>query len=234
MGMLEQAQGGPVTPRLAEAAAQAGAPPPGAASPDAGAPPPAGPPAGPAPGAGAPPPTPGAGAPPPSPMAAGGAPSPAGGRGAPQLPMQEAAPEEQQEYERAMRAVVRVLYGNDETARGIVDQIDPNDIVGSTAKVGMIFIKELDRKVNMDESVIASITEEAVQRIAELAEARHQIEYKPTDMEKILGATWEGVQSMFGGDPQQYTQIVQSLPPETLQALKTQHEQILASGKPQG
>ena len=150
------------------------------------------------------------------------------------LPEKQGTPEEQQEYERAMRAVVRVLYGSDETARGIVDQIDPNDIVGSTAKVSMIFIKELDRKINMHESVVASVTEEAVTRIAELAEARHRVEYKGTDMEKILGATWEAVQSMFGSDPQQYSQIVQSLPPETLQAVKQQHDRILASGKQQG
>ena len=133
-----------------------------------------------------------------------------------------------------MRAVVRVLYGNDETARGIVDQIDPNDIVSTTSKVGMLFVKELDRKINMHESVIASITQEAVTRIAELAEARHGVEYQQTDMEKIIGATWEGVQMMYdpSGDAQNFTQTVESLPPETLSALKQQHESILSSAKP--
>ena len=250
MGMLEQAQG-PAVPQLADAAAQAGAPGIGAEA-GAGGPPPGMPAGGPPPGAGGPPqagpapgappgpgPVPGAGAPPPAaspkPAGAGGAPSPAsasGGRSAPQLPMQPGTPEEQKEYERAMRAVVRVLYGNDETARGIVDQIDPNDIVSSTSKVSMIFVKELDRKINMHEKVIASVTQEAVTRIAELAEARHGVEYQKTDMEKIIGATWEGIQGMFGGDPQNFTRTVQGLPPETLSALKDQHESILASAKP--
>ena len=213
MGVLEQAQGGSMVPQLAEAAAQAGAPAPGAGEP---------PPGGPPPGAAL-------GGPPP-----GAAPTAAGKSGGVQLPTQEASSQEQQEYERAMRAVVRVLYGNDETARGIVDQIDPNDVVSSTSKVGMLFVKELDRKINMHESVVAEITQEAVTRIAELAEARHGVTYKQQDMEKIIGATWEGVQSMFGGDPEQFTQSVRSMPQETLQAIKTQHEQILASGGMQG
>lgn len=147
--------------------------------------------------------------------------------------MQQADPQMQQEYERAMRAVIRVLYGNDETARGITDQIDPNDIVSSTSKVTMLFIKELDRKINMDENVIAEITQEAAGRIAELAEARHGVQYTPPDLEKIIGASWEGVQTMFGNDDAQgYQQTVQSIPPDTLAAIQTQHNQILSSAKP--
>lgn len=247
MGALEQAAaaGQPVMPQAADAAAQAGAPPIGAEA-GAGAPPPM-------PGAGAPPagaaPPPagaGAGAPPPAGVAPAppGAPPPgadpraeAGAEGAgPPSPvdkyLEEADPREQQEYERAMRALAKVLYGNDASANSIVDQINPSNYVSDTAKVTMMLVKELDRAINMDETVIASITQEAVERISELSEARHKIEYKRTDLEQILGATWEGVQSMFGNeDTQGYTDRVGSIEPQDMATLKQQNESILASAK---
>lgn len=247
-GRLSQAAaaGAPMAPALADAAAAAGAPPPGAAaggSPvgaeaGAGAPPPqpAAPAQGaaPSPEAGAPPvPPPGAGAPPAAadPRAQQGARG--GQQGSPVDPyLQQADPRQQQEYERAMRGMAKVLYGTDNTANAIVDQIKPNSLVSDTAKVSMLFVKELDRAINMDESVIAEVTRESVERIAELAEARHGIEYQPTDMEKILGATWEGVQSMFGNeDVEGYIQTVQGMNPQDLQALKQQQESILAKGQ---
>lgn len=224
MGALDKAQGGAITPGLAAAAAQAGAPgvqaDPGAAAP---------PPAGPAPTAtGAPPVAPpGAADAPPAPP---GAASPmAGNPGSAVEPyLQQGDEREQKEYERAMRAMAKVLYGNDKTANAIVDQVDPNDIIGSTSKVGMLFIKELDRKINMDEAVIAEVTRESVERITELAEARHRIEYKAADMEKVLGSVWEGVQSMFGNeDVEGYTQTVQGMKPQDLQTLRDQQDQIL-------
>lgn len=245
MGALENAAaaGQPLAPQAAAAATQAGAPPVGAEA-GAGAPPPM-PAAGAPPAGAAPPPAgAGAGAPPPAGVAptAPGAPPPgadpraeAGAEGAgPPSPvdkyLEDADPREQQEYERAMRALAKVLYGNDASANSIVDQINPKNYVSDTAKVSMMFIKELDRAINMDESVIASVTQEAVERIAELAEARHQIEYKRTDLEQILGATWEGVQSMFGNeDTQGFTDRVGAIQPEDMEALKAQNESILAS-----
>lgn len=230
MGALEQAAGAgaPMAPAMADAAAQAGAPPPGA---QAGAPPP---------GAGA--------APPPQPVqlpptGSSGPPPPPGQmppqKGAPKNGdpamaiepyLQDADPREQQEYQRAMRSVAKVLYGSDGTANAIVDQVQPNDKVGSTAKVAMLFIKELDRKINMDEAVIAEVTRETVERISELAEARHSIQYQLPEMEKVLGATWEGVQSMFGNeDVDGYTKQVQSMAPADLETLRNQQDQILAN-----
>jgi hypothetical protein len=253
MGALDQAAaqggGGAVTPDLAAAAAQAGAPAVGGEA-GAGAPPPAA--AAPAPQAQ------------PAPAPAGGAPSPAGGMTAPpgapppgaeprpeqgagnegggasagpagavEPYLEDASPEEQKEYERAIRAMAKVLYGNDKTANSIVDQITPNDLVGSTAKVSMLFIKELDRKINMDQMVVAEVTRESVERIAELAEARHRVEYKAQDMEQVLGATWEGVQSMFGneGGGESFQQTVNQMAPKDLETLQTQNSQILSGAK---
>lgn len=233
-GKLTQAAGGPMAPQLAQAAAQAGAPPVGAEA-GAGAPPPAPAPgaqgqaaapspepAAPPPGVGAPP----AGADPRAQQGARGNPA-----GAVEPYLQQADQREQQEYNRAIRSMAKVLYGSDNAANAIVDQIRPDNLVSDTAKVATLFIKELDRKINMDEGVIAEVTRESVERISELAEARHQIQYSMGDLEKILGATWESVQSMYGNeDVEGFTQTVQGMRPEDLQTLQEQQNQILRQG----
>jgi hypothetical protein len=68
-----------------------------------------------------------------------------------------------------------------------------------------------------------------VERVAELAEARHSVQYQPSDMEKIIGATWEGVQTMFGNeDTEGFSNTVKSMDPNDLAALQQQQESILA------
>lgn len=234
-GKLSQAAaGGPITPQLAQAAAQSGAPPVGAEA-GAGAPPPTpapgmqqgGPMPAPQPAA----PSPGVGAPPPAadPRAEQGA---RGGMGPPVIGDQPASADEQQEYERAITALARVLYANDKTANAIVDQVDPNDKVGSTAKVSILLMRELDRKINMADVVIAPITEEVVTRIAELAEARHSVEFNPAEVEQALGAAWEGVAALFGSDggqegSQSFQQFASSFDAGTLEQVKQQYEAAL-------
>ena len=252
MGALDMAQagGGAVTPDLAAAAAQAGAPPVGAEA-GAGAPPPAAaqgvpsPQPGPGPAGGAPSPAGGMTAPPGAPPP-GAEPRPeqgagqergggakAGPAGAIEPYLADASPEQQKEYERAIRAMAKVLYGSDKTANAIVDQITPKDLVSSTVKVTALFIKELDRKINMDVAVVSEVTRESVERIAELAEARHQVEYKTQDMEQVLGAVWESVQSMWGneGGVEEYNQIVSGIAPNDMDALQQQNRQILSQAK---
>ncbi len=249
MGALDQAQagGGAVTPDLAAAAAQAGAPPAGAEA-GGGAPPPqaAGPVPQPMPGpaGGAPPPA--AGTAPPGAPPPGAEPRPEQGAGAEAQPqgggakagpagaiepyLTDATPRQQKEYERAIRAMAKVLYGNDKTANSIVDQIRPDDLVGTTVKVTALFLKELDRAINMDVAVVSEVTRESVERIAELAEARHQTTYSTQDMERVLGATWETVQSMWGneGGVEEYNEVVSGIAPNDLDALQQQNRQILS------
>ena len=224
MGLLENAQqGAPMAPDMANAAAGAGAPAPGTGQP---------PPGGPPPGTGAPPP----GAPAPAP-GAGGPPSQARqvDPGAPavegQLPpgMQEerASPEEQKEYERAMQALSKLLYSNDKIANSIVDQVQPDDKISSTVKVSTLVINQLDSKIQLDESVVASVSQEAVERISELAEARHGIQYGDRELQVIMGSVWEGVQAMFGMEQQDAEALMAGVGGDGLAQLKGQYEGFL-------
>jgi len=201
MGVLQQQQQGGGLPQTedvpppaialpqAQAQAQAGAPPQGApAGAGAGMPPQGGPPVdqGPVDADGLP--------------VAAKRPGPAGYHKAPGVNEEQANRREQKEYERAMRALMNVLYENDSTSNAIMQQINPEDPISSTVKAGVLLINELDKKVDMDENIIAPVTMEVVTRLMELAENRHGIEFQENEGQAIMGATWEGVMTSFGVD----------------------------------
>jgi hypothetical protein len=230
MGLLDNAQqGAPMVPDMAQAAASAGAPAPGA-----GQPPPGAPAGGPQPPGAGPP----QGGPPQGGPPQGGPPQqavrqvdPGATAVAGQLPKgmseEQADPEEQKEYERAMQALSKILYSSDEIANSIVDQIQPEDKVGSTAKVSMLLISQLDQKINMDESVVAAISTETVERITELAEARHNSTYGERELQVIMGSVWEGVQEMFGMEQQDAEALMSGVGEENLAQLQGQYEGFL-------
>ena len=141
--------------------------------------------------------------------------------------MEQATPEEQQEYERAMKAMSAAIYGNDKIADAIVNQIKPDDKVSSTAKASIMFVQQLDEQIQLDEAVVAEVTQEATSRLMELAESRHGIEYGGREQQVILGAAWEGVQSLFGMDEQQAQSLMSSIGDNDLADLKGQHEGFL-------
>ena len=120
---------------------------------------------------------------------------------------------EQREYENAMEALYKVLYENDKTSQAIVQGLEstPNNKIEPIAKMGITLISQLDEKVDLDEAVVASITAEVVDRLIEMAEVRYKAEYSDVDMQRALGATWEGVMQMFGVDENDFAQFAQSL-----------------------
>jgi len=227
MGALQNAQvqgGTPIAPQLADAAAQAGAPAPAAGAPQPAAAPAAGP-AGPPAAAPAGPP---GGSMPQNPVEQvdPGA-AAVDGHLPPGVEEEQASPEEQAEYERAMRALSQVLYGNDKTANAIVDQIIPEDKIQSTTMTSLLVFQQLDEKLQMDESVVPQMTQEITERIMELAEARHEITYGDREVQVIMGSVWEGIQQMFGMDQQDAEGLMAGLGGEGVADLKTQHEAFL-------
>lgn len=138
-----------------------------------------------------------------------------------------ATPEEQQEYERAMQALAQVLYGNEKTSNAIVDQVDPNNKVDSTSKVSMLFLQQLDEKIDMDEAVVAQMTQESVARIIELAENRHDTTYDDREQQIIFSTVWEGIQTMFGMDEADHAEAVNSVGADQLGGLKQTYEAAL-------
>jgi hypothetical protein len=137
---------------------------------------------------------------------------------------EQASPGEQAEYERAMKALAMVLYQNDKLANAMVDQIIPDDKVGSTTKASLLLIQQLDEKLQMDEVVIPQMSVEVVERLSELAEARHNMQYGDRELQVIMGSVWEGVQTMFGMEEQEAQALIAGIGGEGVADLAQQHE----------
>lgn len=143
-----------------------------------------------------------------------------------------ATPREQAEYERAVKAMERILYSEDRLADAVMKQIDPNDKVSSTTKATALLIQQLDEKIDMDETVIPQVTMDAVDTVTELAEARFGMEFNEQELQATMGATWESVMAMFGVDESDYAQLRASLTDEDIGKLRTSHQGFLSQGTP--
>jgi len=140
---------------------------------------------------------------------------------------EEASAAEEEELVRAREALERILYDSDELSNSLMGQINAEDKIGTTTKATVLLINQIDDKIDLDESIIAPFTMEAVDRLAELAETRHGFEYSEQELQATLGATWEGVMTMFGVDENDYKRFVSGIGEEQMGQLKTQHEGFL-------
>ena len=113
---------------------------------------------------------------------------------------EEASAEEQQAYEEAMEELKVVLYQNKKASDALVKMISPEDLVQTTSKTVIQLIAQMDEKVNLDESVVYTVTEEAVDRLSELVETSQGVTYSEKDIQKIMMTSWEAIMGIFGGD----------------------------------
>lgn len=142
-----------------------------------------------------------------------------------------ATPEEQAEYERGLAGIYNALYKNERASQAVVDMVQPEDKVGSTVKAVILLVTQVDKKLQLDEVVIPQLTEDAVDRVMELAEASKKIQYSDKEQQAVLGAAFEGVLQVFG-DAESAQDYMTSMPPEKLNQHKAQYEQMLAASGP--
>ena len=143
--------------------------------------------------------------------------------------LEQATAAEQKDYERAMRALTKVLYLDDNTSLSIVETITPEDKIGSIVKASVLLVSQLDDKIDMMETIIPQVTLEVVSRISEMGEAKYGESMALTDKEAqaALGATWEGVMEIYGVDAQDVQAAEAGIDEQTKAALKQQWESAL-------
>lgn len=139
-----------------------------------------------------------------------------------------ATPEEQQEYDKAMDALYMVLYQNEKTSQAVEDQLNAEDKVGSVVRAGLLVIKALDQKIQMDEAVIPQMTREVADSLVEMAEAKGIPPFTDGEAKAVLGAMWEGVMQVFGFDEEQAKELTEGMSPEELQQSEDQYQQFLS------
>ncbi len=146
--------------------------------------------------------------------------------------MADATEEEQQEYKRALEALSTVLYSNEKSHSTIVRGLSSTqqDKVEPVAKMGILLIKQLDDKIDLDESVVAQITQDTTERLIEMAEARYGVEYSEVEAQQALGTMWEGVMASFGIEEEDYKRFTESLHPEDMVTAKRAYQGAISHG----
>ena len=142
-------------------------------------------------------------------------------------PDQEATPEEQAEYERAMKALSTVLYENEQTNSGIMKQLTPEERVGSIAKASILTVQQLDKKFDFDEVVIPELTKETVDRMIDLYEAKTGEEVSDQDAQHAFGAAWEGVMELYGGGEAEYAELTAGMSEDDFRGMEREYKQYL-------
>ncbi len=144
--------------------------------------------------------------------------------------------EEQTEYERASEALGDMLYRNEKTADAIEQMILPEDKMGSIIQAGILLMKDLDERLDLDLVVVSQITEDLVGGMFDIAEAKG-MQYTGREAQQVLSGVWEGVMMMFGGTEEtlqeDYDRVTEGLGEEEIEGAKASYQQLLDEGQGQ-
>lgn len=141
----------------------------------------------------------------------------------------EATPPQQQSYEKGMKALEKILYSNRATREPLIQMVQPDDKIGTTARSVITLITQVDKLVNLDESAVFAITEEATQRLIELAEATGAVEFNEQEYQKTLMASWEGIMEFMGGNQaiqDSYDVLAKDFTPEQISQGQQMYEDL--------
>lgn len=148
-----------------------------------------------------------------------------------------ATPEEQAEYERAANAFVSVIYGEsggDQTSDTVADSILAEDPVGTLIQTGITLIAEVDKQIDIDDGVLAQITQDIVEMLADVAEQKNGIVLEQPDLDAALMGLWEGVMTVVGGDEAiepAYAEATAGLSPEDINAVQQTYDAQLSAAQ---
>jgi hypothetical protein len=142
---------------------------------------------------------------------------------------EQATPEEQGEYEQALAAMHIVMYGNEKSSDKIVDMLQAEDKIGSTAKAGMMVISQLDAKLDLNEDIIAELTGDVANNMVELAEQGKGFQYSEKELQAVLGSTWEGVMQIYGVDENQYAGFTEGMSDEQMTGYQSEYQGYLGN-----
>ncbi len=142
---------------------------------------------------------------------------------------EEATPAEQKEMDRALGALTKVLYEDDNTSQSIVDQLRPEEKVGSVAKATILLVSQLDQRLDFDEVIVPALTQETADRVIDLYENVHGDEFNEQETQRVLGAAWEGVMEIYGVDEEAYEELTQGMSDEDLAGYEQQYKQFLGA-----
>ena len=159
-----------------------------------------------------------------SPMANAGAP---GG--------EQASPEEQQNYESAVNAMGKLVYGTKQkTSNTIADSIVEQNKTGSLIQTGLMLLDKVDSIVDLNPAVIPELIGDAVQMLTDVAEQKNGIQFTQDEADGASMGIFEAIMSMIGGDQpmdQDFSSLTENISPEELQGMTEMYRQKLQAAK---
>lgn len=173
---------------------------------------------------------PGAAQPAPAQAPSPGQTAPQGGGGEEMIQGMEAAtPEEQQAYDSAIQAITDIAFGNDQSHQQVLqfiaDEMETTGPTGALVKCTAMLITEVDKQLNLPESVPINLADDVFVMLQELAEAANLFTLEDKEMKQGVGAAQQMLMEAYGGDLEGFEQTVGSLGENVLRdSLKTLEE----------
>jgi hypothetical protein len=142
-------------------------------------------------------------------------------------PEEQASPEEQKEYERAMDAVSTVLYKNQGTSEAIADMLQPEDKISSVVQATMLTLHQIDAQLDLDETVIPQVMSDIADMVMDMGEQVKGMTFSDKEAQAVLGATWEATMQMYGVDEDAYHNFTSGLDDKKLSGYEQKYKEFL-------
>lgn len=148
---------------------------------------------------------------------------------------EEATPQEQRNYERAMNVVAQLVYGKKkDMADSIADSIVADNKPGSLIQTGLIVIDKVGDAVEIDFVILPELIDDTVNLLADAASNKNGIEISPEEADAAKMGIFEAVISTVGGDsPMQedFQELTEGMSPQEIEQMKQQYFSKLNSAK---
>lgn len=140
---------------------------------------------------------------------------------------EQASPEEQAEYERAMEAVTTVLYKNQGTSESINDMLQPQDKIGSVVQATIMTLHQIDKQLDLDESVIPQVMSDIADLVMDMGEQTKGMTFSEKEAQAVLGSVWEATMDMYGVDEDAYHNLTSGLSDKQIGGYEKQYQDML-------
>jgi len=140
---------------------------------------------------------------------------------------EQASPEEQAEYDRAMEAVSTVLYKNQGTSEAINDMLQPQDKISSVVQATMMTLHQIDSQLDLDESVIPQVMSDIADLVMDMGEQTKEMTFSEKEAQAVLGSCWEATMEMYGVDEDGYNNMTKDLSDKQISGYEQQYQDML-------
>lgn len=121
------------------------------------------------------------------------------------------------EAQRGLDGIKTALYKDRNVSDQFLSMIKPDKKEDSVTRAAILLVTELDKKMDLDETVLAPMTAMAAGELMELSEAGHGIVFSEDEQRRVVMAAFEGILQAYQVDPQEAANFVAAVGPEAEQ-----------------